>query len=117
MCACSDLVQWSAANESRLLVGTDGGGRLLVDRLVAQGHPRDTTEVAVEGWLGFVRADCVKSVDSQNISWTDRTEMCLRAFDCARIPDAALVMTQHGLPPYDLSFINLVRTGVGSRAT
>ena len=83
MCACSDLVQWSAANESRLLVGTDGGSRLVVDRLVAQGHPRDATEVAVEGWLAFVRADCVKSVDSQNISWADRTEMCLGAFDCA----------------------------------
>ena len=58
-------------------------GHRLVDRLVAQGHPRDATEIAVEGWLAFVRAACVKWIDSQNISQADLTKMCLRAFDYA----------------------------------
>jgi AcrR family transcriptional regulator len=58
-------------------------GQRLVDELVAEGHPRDVTEIAVEGWLAFVRAACVKWIQSQNISRADLTEMCLRAFDCA----------------------------------
>jgi AcrR family transcriptional regulator len=58
-------------------------GQLLVDQLVAEGRPRDATEIAVEGWLAFVRAACVKWIQSPNISRTDLTEMCLHAFDCA----------------------------------
>jgi AcrR family transcriptional regulator len=58
-------------------------GQRLVDELVTQGHLRDVTEIAVEGWLAFVRAACVKWIQSQNISRADLTEMCLRAFDCA----------------------------------
>jgi AcrR family transcriptional regulator len=58
-------------------------GQRLVDRLVAQGHPRDATEIAVEGWLAFVRAACMKWIDSQRISRAHLTEMCLRALDCA----------------------------------
>ena len=58
-------------------------GQRLIDKLVAEGHPRDATEIAVEGWLAFVRAACVKWIQSQNISRADLTEMCLRAFDCA----------------------------------
>jgi AcrR family transcriptional regulator len=58
-------------------------GQRLVDRLVAEGHPRDATEIAVEGWLAFVRAACVKWSDSQRISRAHLTEMCLRALDCA----------------------------------
>ena len=58
-------------------------GQRLVDQLVAEGHPRDTTEIAVEGWLAFVRAACVKWIDSENISQASLTEMCLRAFGCA----------------------------------
>jgi AcrR family transcriptional regulator len=58
-------------------------GRRLVDQLVARGHPRGAAEIVVEGWLAFVRAACVKWIDSQNISRADLTEMCLRAFDCA----------------------------------
>jgi AcrR family transcriptional regulator len=58
-------------------------GRRLVDQLVAQGRPRDAGEIAVEGWLAFVRAACVKWIDSQSISRADFTEMCRRAFDCA----------------------------------
>jgi AcrR family transcriptional regulator len=57
-------------------------GQRLINQLVAEGCLRDTTEVAVEGWLAFVRAACVKWVQSQNISRSDLTEMCLRAFDC-----------------------------------
>jgi AcrR family transcriptional regulator len=57
-------------------------GQRLINQLVAQGCPRDATEIAVEGWLAFVRAACVKWVQSQNISRSDLTEMCLRAFDC-----------------------------------
>jgi len=58
-------------------------GQRLIDKLVAEGCQRDVTEIAVEGWLAFVRAACVKWVQSQNISRADLTEMCLRAFDCA----------------------------------
>jgi AcrR family transcriptional regulator len=58
-------------------------GQRLIDQLVAEGHLRDVTEIAVEGWLAFVRAACVKWIQSQNISRTDLTEMCLRSFDCA----------------------------------
>jgi AcrR family transcriptional regulator len=58
-------------------------GRLLTDQLVAEGHRRDATEIAVEGWLAFVRAACVKWIQSQTISRAELTEMCLRAFDCA----------------------------------
>jgi AcrR family transcriptional regulator len=58
-------------------------GQRLVDQLVAEGHTCDASEIAVEGWLAFVRAACVKWIDSQRISRADLTEMCLRAFDCA----------------------------------
>jgi AcrR family transcriptional regulator len=58
-------------------------GHRLVDQLVAKGLPRDAGEILVEGWLAFVRAACVKWIDSQNVSRADLTEMCLRAFDCA----------------------------------
>ncbi|OBI21477.1 hypothetical protein A5712_15795 [Mycobacterium sp. E2327] len=58
-------------------------GQRLTDQLVAEGSPRDATEIAVEGWLAFVRAACVKWIQSQSISRADLTEMCLRAFDCA----------------------------------
>ena len=58
-------------------------GQRLIDQLVAKGCARDATEIAVEGWLAFVRAACVKWIQSQNISRAELTEMCLRAFDCA----------------------------------
>jgi AcrR family transcriptional regulator len=58
-------------------------GQPLIDQLVADGRPRDATEIAVESWLAFVRAACVKWIESQNISRVDLTEMCLRAFGCA----------------------------------
>ncbi|OBA70345.1 hypothetical protein A5641_13575 [Mycobacterium sp. 1554424.7] len=58
-------------------------GQCLIDKLVVEGQPRDVTEIAVEGWLAFVRAACVKWVQSQKITTADLTEMCLRAFDCA----------------------------------
>lgn len=57
-------------------------GQRLIDQLVAQGCLRSVTEIAVEGWLAFVRAACVKWIQSQTISRDDLTEMCLRAFDC-----------------------------------
>jgi len=58
-------------------------GQRLINQLVAEGCLRDATEIAVEGWLAFVRAACVKWIQSPNISRADLTEMCLRAFDCA----------------------------------
>jgi AcrR family transcriptional regulator len=58
-------------------------GRRLIDKLVAEGGLRDVTEIAVEGWLAFVRVASVKWVQSQKISRDDLTEMCLRAFDGA----------------------------------
>ena len=51
--------------------------------LEVAGRLREVTEIAVEGWLAFVRAACVKWIQSPNISRADLTEMCLRAFDCA----------------------------------
>jgi len=58
-------------------------GERLIDQLVAEGCLRDATEIAVEGWLAFVRAACVKWIQSQEISRADLTKMCLRALDCA----------------------------------
>ena len=57
-------------------------GQRLINQLAAEGCLRDATEIAVEGWFAFVRAACVKWIQSQNISRADLTEMCLRAFDC-----------------------------------
>lgn len=58
-------------------------GRCLIDKLVAEGRLRDVTEIAVEGWLAFVRCACVKWVQSKKVTRADLAEMCLRAFDCA----------------------------------
>jgi AcrR family transcriptional regulator len=58
-------------------------GKRLIEKLVAEGRPRDITEIAVEGWLAFVRAACVKWVEPRTISRAELTEMCLRAFGCA----------------------------------
>src|SRR5271165_4057282 len=58
-------------------------GQRLIDKLVAEGRLREVTEIAVDGWLAFVRAACVKWVQSQKITRGDLTEMCLRAFNCA----------------------------------
>lgn len=55
----------------------------LTDKLVAEGRSQDVTEIAVEAWLAFIRAACVKWVQSQKITRADLTKMCLRAFDCA----------------------------------
>ncbi|WP_197519394.1 TetR/AcrR family transcriptional regulator [Mycobacterium sp. E2327] len=72
-------------------------GRRLVNELVAEGHLRDAVEIAVEGWLAFVRAACVKWIQSQNISRVDLTDMCLRAFECAvGTPQAAFVYGSAG---------------------
>jgi AcrR family transcriptional regulator len=58
-------------------------GQRLINQLVAEGCARDAAEIAVEGWLAFVRAACVKWIQLQNISRADLTEMCLRVLDCA----------------------------------
>ncbi len=58
-------------------------GQRLIDELVSGGCRRDSTEIAVEGWLAFVRAACVKWTQSQSISRAELTHMCIRAFDCA----------------------------------
>ncbi|WP_407689000.1 TetR/AcrR family transcriptional regulator [Mycobacterium sp. HUMS_1102779] len=58
-------------------------GQRLIDKLAGEGRPRDVTEIAVEGWLGFVRAACVKWVQAQKITRIELTEMCTRAFECA----------------------------------
>lgn len=54
----------------------------LVDQLVTQGYSRDATEIAVWGWMAFVRAVCARWADTQTISRSALTGMCLRAFDC-----------------------------------
>lgn len=58
-------------------------GKRLIDKLAGEGRPRDFTEIAVEGWLGFVRAACVKWVQAQKVTRIELTEMCTRAFECA----------------------------------
>ncbi|WP_082964742.1 TetR/AcrR family transcriptional regulator [Mycobacterium sp. E796] len=58
-------------------------GQRLIDQLVAQGCVRDAVELAVEGWLAFVRAACVKWVQSQTVSRVELTKMCLRTLGCA----------------------------------
>lgn len=65
-------------------------GQRLIDKLVTEGHLRDVTEVAVEGWLAFVRAACVKWVQSHKIMAAELTEMCLRAFNCALLVTVSL---------------------------
>jgi AcrR family transcriptional regulator len=55
-------------------------GQRLIDQLVAEGYLRGAAEIAVEGWLAFVRAACVKWIQSHCISRAALTEMCLRAF-------------------------------------
>ena len=57
-------------------------GLPLIDQLVADGRLRDATEIAVESWLAFVRAACVKWIDSRHVSRGDLAEMCVSAFDC-----------------------------------
>jgi AcrR family transcriptional regulator len=77
-------------------------GQRLTDELVAQGYRRDVIEIAVEGWLAFVRAACVKWIQSQNISRAELTKMCLRAFDCALGTQQAACVDRHtgyGLTP------------------
>jgi hypothetical protein len=58
-------------------------GQRLINQLVAEERPRGANEIAVEGWLAFVRAACVKWIQSQNISRADLTKMRLRALECA----------------------------------
>jgi AcrR family transcriptional regulator len=58
-------------------------GQRLINQLVTEGYPRDAIEIAVTGWLAFVRAACVKWIQSPNISRADVTKICLHAFDCA----------------------------------
>jgi AcrR family transcriptional regulator len=73
-------------------------GQRLVDQLVAEGHPRDAIEIAVAGWLAFVRAACVKWIQSQNISRADLTEMCLHTLHCALgIPTSRLRARMSGV--------------------
>lgn len=58
-------------------------GQRLIKQLVTEGCPRDAVEIAVAGWLAFVRAACVKWIEAPNISRADVTNICLHAFDCA----------------------------------
>jgi AcrR family transcriptional regulator len=58
-------------------------GQRLTEKLVAEGRPRDVAEIAIEGWLAFVRAACVEWVQSQKNSRADLAGMCLQAFGCA----------------------------------
>ncbi|WP_268967942.1 TetR/AcrR family transcriptional regulator [Mycobacterium paraintracellulare] len=55
----------------------------LVDQLVTEGQARDVSEIAVAGWLAFVRTVCLTWIESQAMSRIELTGMCLRAFDCA----------------------------------
>ena len=48
-------------------------GQRLISQLVTEGHARDATEIAVEGWLAFVRAACVRWIQSKISSQTDLT--------------------------------------------
>lgn len=65
-------------------------GQRLIDELVAEGCLRDAIEIAVEGWLAFVCAACVKWIESHNISRTDLTEMWLFAVEGVEVVGASL---------------------------
>lgn len=54
----------------------------LIDQLAAEQCRHETVEIALEGWLAFVRVACVKWVQSPNISRGELNELCLRTFDC-----------------------------------
>ncbi|MFY2858607.1 TetR/AcrR family transcriptional regulator [Mycobacterium sp. THU-M104] len=55
-------------------------GKCMIQQLVAEGRNRDITEIVVEGWLAFIRAVCVKWVQSQKITRSELTDVCLRAW-------------------------------------
>lgn len=58
-------------------------GQLLTGQLVAEGYLCDLTDIAVEGWLSFVRTSCAKWIQSPNISRDDLIDLFLRALDIA----------------------------------
>jgi hypothetical protein len=73
-------------------------GQRLIDELVAQGCPRDATEIAVEGWLAFVRAACVKFT-RRTSRGPSSPKMCLRPSTALSIPQqAACVAGYTGYP-------------------
>jgi AcrR family transcriptional regulator len=61
-------------------------GRRLVEGLDLHDHAHDVAVLAVHGWLVFVRAVCVEWIQTQKISRTELTQMCLHAFAGAVAP-------------------------------
>ena len=61
-------------------------GRRLIEGLSLHGHDHEFAELAVHGWLVFVRAVCVEWVQTRKISRAELTQMCLRAFTGALQP-------------------------------
>lgn len=74
-------------------------GRRLTDKLTAEGHQREITEIAVEGWLAFLRAACVKWVQSQTIPRAALTALCLHVSECVLgYPDAVHARPKEAAP-------------------
>ncbi|WP_280276840.1 TetR/AcrR family transcriptional regulator [Nocardia wallacei] len=65
-------------------------GKRLLDKLEFEGHARAVAAVAVHGWLVFVRTVCVEWVQSQAISRTELTQICLNALTGAIEPALAV---------------------------
>ncbi len=59
-------------------------GQRLTDQLVAEGRPRDVTEIAVEAWLASVRAACVKWIQAHDETQANR---CQRDEDRCNVRD------------------------------
>lgn len=68
----------------------DTVGQRLLDKLGLTGHPRRLAAVAVHGWLVFGRTVCVEWLQSQSISRTELTRICVGAFNGAIEPALAL---------------------------
>ena len=62
-------------------------GQRLINQLVAQGGLRSVTEIAVEGWLAFVRAACVKWIQSR-LSRGTSSPKCVYAHSIAWLAPA-----------------------------
>ncbi|UGT44621.1 TetR/AcrR family transcriptional regulator [Nocardia yamanashiensis] len=68
----------------------DTVGQRLLDKLQLTGHARHLGALAIQGWLVFGRTVCVEWTQSQSISRSELTQLCLAAFTGAIEPALTL---------------------------